>query len=385
MRILVVGAGMYVTGRGTGGPGTVLASLVQASKVLPIENALVVATRQDNAAQVRKATEALNALLGARLQVEYAVVGPTPAMMDGAPPDAAILCVPDHLHHAVAMPLLAQGVHCLVVKPLAPTVVQAREMAAHAQRHNVYGAVEFHKRWDESNLVARRAVAQGHLGVVRSALVAYSQQRSVPATAFKAWAHQTNVFQYLGVHYVDLVHFLTGASPLRAMAVGTRGVLDAAGVATWDSVHATVEWRHAGAGAETLVTQFAVGWVDPESTTAMSDQRLTLVGTAGRLDLDQKHRGVELVTANGAQSINPYFSAVLEDDDGAPAFAGYGYKSILRFLKDVLDLKAGRASPALLEGRRPTFAAGLISTAVSEAVTQSLEQDGSWRDVNASA
>ena len=44
MKIIVIGAGMYVTGRNNSGVGTVLSSLSQISKELEIEKVTVVAT-----------------------------------------------------------------------------------------------------------------------------------------------------------------------------------------------------------------------------------------------------------------------------------------------------------------------------------------------------
>lgn len=41
MRLLVLGAGMYVTGRGGSGPGALLAALCEASRSLPLRGAFV--------------------------------------------------------------------------------------------------------------------------------------------------------------------------------------------------------------------------------------------------------------------------------------------------------------------------------------------------------
>ena len=33
---------------------------------------------------------------------------------------------------------------------------------------------------------------------------------------------QTNILQYLGVHYVDIIRFVTDAIPIRVMAIGQK-------------------------------------------------------------------------------------------------------------------------------------------------------------------
>jgi len=181
---------------------------------------------------------------------------------------------------------------------------------------------------------------------------------------------------------VDLVYFLTGARPERALAVATCGVLEKAGVQTYDSVHAIVQWRGRAGGEQPFTTVMNIGWIDPRATAALSDQRFTLVGSAARLELDQRNRGIQLVKDGlGIQELNPYFSDYLPTADGGMEYQGYGYRSIRTFLDDVLALQAGRVTLAELEANRPSFSQGLVSTAVVEAVNNSLTNGSRWEEV----
>jgi D-galacturonate reductase len=333
VKVLVVGAGMYVTGRGTDGCGTVLPSLAQASKTLPITHVTVCATSAASRDDVARATARINRELGTSLVVDYRLADEALAAPDA---DCAIVSVPDDLHHPVARALFERGVHCLIVKPLTPTLAEARELVALQEKGGLIGAVELHKRFDEANQLVRRLVRDGRLGRLSYATVDYSQRIDVPARHFRGWAPRTNIFQYLAVHYVDLLHWITGYLPERAMAIG----------------------------------------IDPARSTAMSDQRYSLVGERGRLDCDQKHRGVELATADGVQSINPYFSERLLDGADRTQFAGYGYRSIARFLAEV----AGVDDPTA--GRSATLRDALVSTAVIEAVNRSLADGAQWRTID---
>ena len=71
MRVLVIGAGAYVTGRGTGGPGTVLPALAEASRTLPLDEVTICATRADDEAEVAAATARVDQALGVALRVRY--------------------------------------------------------------------------------------------------------------------------------------------------------------------------------------------------------------------------------------------------------------------------------------------------------------------------
>lgn len=114
----------------------------------------------------------------------------------------------------------------------------------------------------------------------------------------------------------------------------------------------------------------------------MSDQKINVVGTAGRYQMDQKNRGAQLVTqSRGVEDMNPYFSQIYTGPDGSRSVTGYGPRCIIQFLADVVGVEAGNLNKNDLISQRPTFNDCLPSTAVVEAVNQSLEQRGEWVQV----
>jgi predicted dehydrogenase len=244
----------------------------------------------------------------------------------------------------------------------------------------VYGAVEFHKRWDETNLLLRQALADGRLGDVLYITVEYSQRRMM-RDVFGSWIEHTNIFQYLGVHYVDLIYFLTGARPVRALATGQPGNPGSDGPSGWDAIQALIEWEDPPKKRR-FVSTILTNWIDPDSTSAMSDQKINVVGSKGRYQIDQKHRGAQLVTQQGGvEDVNPYFSQVYAGADGSVGVHGYGPRSITQFLTDIRDLAAGRRKRQDLVWSRPSFQDCLASTAVTEAVNRSLGQGSAWMAV----
>src|SRR3972149_5716305 len=104
----------------------------------------------------------------------------------------------------------------------------------------------------------------------------------------------SNIFQYLGIHYVDIIYWATGAVPLRVMATGQKNYLLSKGIDTYDSIQAVIEWKTAS--GIIFNSSFFTNWIDPENTSAMSDQRIKVIGTKGRYEADQKNRGIRIVT-----------------------------------------------------------------------------------------
>lgn len=385
MKILIIGAGMYVTGRNNTGTGTVLSSIAQYSKTSNVEAVTVVARSQSNDEVIQESAKRINNTIQANLNVNYqSIQSPEDLgkfLKSGVSFDCAMVSIPDHLHFEYTKVLLDNGVKTLVVKPLTPTLDEALQLVEAQNETDTYAAVEFHKRWDETNLITRRYIDEDRLGQVLYYEVGYSQRISIPLETFKGWSDKTNIFQYLGVHYVDLFYFLTGYQPLRCSALGTDGVLRKKGIESWDSVHVMLEWENPKT-KEKIVSNFNTNWIDPNTSSAMSDQRYKVIGTKGRLEIDQKNRGVEFVSeTEGIQQLNPYFSEYLEDADGNVQFQGYGHKSIAQFLADVEKINNGITNREKLARTRPDLVSSLVSTAVVDVVNQSLKQHGAWISV----
>ena len=386
MRLLIVGSGMYVTGRDGTGTGTILSSLAQFSKSSVIE-VVVVSKSKESAAAVAEATRRINALLKSVLKVSFSSLGVQPEQMIEALHkekkfSACIIAVPDHLHFTFGKICLNLSIPTLMVKPLTPFVDEAIELIHIAKKNNTFACVEFHKRYDETNLWIKKAIRENKIGKLNYFVVDYSQRINIPMNVFKRWSNQSNIFQYLGVHYVDLIYFLTGFQPVRVTAYGTNGILKKSGLDTYDSVHAMIEWKNPNDSEDRFVSTLNTNWIDPNCSSALSDQKYKVVGTGGRIECDQKNRGIELVTeTTGIQQINPYFSEYLPDENGDLCFQGYGYTSIQLFLKDVMDVSGKKSTVQQLNALRPSFQEAFISVAVVEAVNKSMKNNSAWTDV----
>lgn len=377
LNVLVVGGGMYVTGRGTSGYGTIMPALLEAQKLGQIDQITIATTNEESAKYALDHSRELAESMGVDfVGTAFPEKGSDPKAYlkacEHAAPDIAIVSVPDHLHCEVTLPLLEKGIHCLLVKPMAPTLDEAKQMAAAASANQVVAEVEFHKRLDDSNLLLLDRIRKGDLGEPLYAVIEYSQKKMIPTDVFRSWANQTNIFQYLGVHYVDLIQYVTGFRPVKVTAWGQKEFLPEQGVDTWDAMQVVIEWEKEN--GQPFVSTHITNWIDPDSTSAMSDQKINMVGTKGRYQADQKNRGVQVVLDDqGVQDINPYFSICRQDPvSGKLKFSGYGISSILQFIHDVLSFVSGNIELKTIEKERPSFQAALVSTAVLDAAGKSL-------------
>jgi len=387
MNVLILGAGMYVTGRSGYGNATILSSIAEISKEINIRRLVIVGKSKEND-YVAEAVNRINSRLGTAIHAEYLSISGSPETflknLNGEIKfDIGIVCLPDNLHHEYTKYLLNLKIHTQVVKPFVNKLQHASELSDLQEKSNVWGCVEFHKRYDEANLYTKKIYRDGQIGDILYITVDYSQKIVIPTEIFRSWCEQTNIFQYLGVHYVDLIYFITGYLPLKLTAYGSRGILNKMGIDAYDSINASIMWYNPANPAMTFISQFNTNWIDPNSSSAMSDQKYKIIGTAGRIELDQKNRGVSIVNEEEKiRDINPYFSEYLYDIDGKLKFTGYGYRSLRQFFDDVNSLELKKTTLSHLAAHRPGFKSSLVSVGVIETVNQALNQPYSWIDVS---
>jgi len=92
------------------------------------------------------------------------VVPDVPALLGRADIDLVVIAAPNAQHHPLAMAALAAGKHVVVDKPFTLDAVQARELAALAQRSGRVLSVYQNRRFDSDFLTLKSLLASGELG-----------------------------------------------------------------------------------------------------------------------------------------------------------------------------------------------------------------------------
>ncbi|MEM9177497.1 MAG: hypothetical protein AAGC67_19955 [Myxococcota bacterium] len=244
---------------------------------------------------------------------------------------ALFVCVPDAAHADYVELGIAARTPTWIVKPLTGEGAASIALAEAARTADVPVWVDYHKRFDVSNRGLRHALDQEELGAPRLVSVRYSQPRDLPLDGF-AWAKDTDVFTYIGCHYVDQLYYvLPGLEIDRVEAHGISGPVHAEhGGLAFDTVLARLDgvWR-----GRPVSAQFEVGWGNPEGSPTKSLQIVEVVCDRGRYFLDQARRGGERWSDGGVSVPNPWFFSRVHDPlTGAARYQGYGDDSVRHFL-----------------------------------------------------
>lgn len=376
--VLVVGAGMIVHDQ-------ILPSLYHLQRLGRIGEIGVCATRYATVRKLAEAEDLRRAFPGQRFRMVPDSPGEPradlyrEAMARLAPRGLVMVAVPDHLHYEVILEALRHDQHVCSAKPLVLEARQGEAIAAEARRRGLLAAVEYHKRFDDRSLMARRAYREGRFGEFRLGTACLLEKWFYRRSNFAHWmtAENSDAFTYIGCHYVDLVHFITGLEP---RAVSVYGILDRFpnGNQGYLWTDARVLWSNGAC----LNVQNGLGF--PDAAPGANTQGLTLYcqgpeGGALIAHSDQ-YRGLKYAYTDPAGYAEPspdYFQYV---DLGGPGLApvGYGYRSIEAIVAAALRVNSGECAVEEIDR------AGLIATAansgyndrVIEAARASIRQQG---------
>ena len=276
------------------------------------------------------------------------------------PGNLVVVAVPDHVHGRVIRAALEHDQHVLTVKPLVTTYAEATEIHELAQAKGLFVGIEYHKRFDRRALDARGLYRAGRFGQFRCGEAKMIEPYCYRHSNFQNWFTKDNSdpFTYVGCHYVDLVHFITGLRPVEVSVRGIEGTFPNGNVGyMW--AQGQVVWEN---GALLSVTD-GLGY--PDEAAGTNDQGLVMYceadDRAAIIKHDDQYRGVQhgyvdRLAGVAFRFVSPdYFRLVPWDGDGLKP-VGYGFESIEALVQAARRVNAAatglKGEPALAARRR---------------------------------
>lgn len=259
-----------------------------------------------------------------------------------APRSLVVVAVPDQLHYPIIKDALNAGHHVITVKPLVLKYEEALELEKMAYEKGLFLGVEYHKRFDDRVLMARQQYRAGEFGEFRIAQALLLEPHFYTKSNFQNWCtcENTDMFTYVGCHYVDQLHFITGLLPVE---VSVHGIKDTYpnGTEGYLWTDARVVWE---SGASLSVMD-AMGYPDGAPGGNAQGLRMYCKGAedACMLFHDDQYRGVKHsldATVPGVekayQEPNPeFFKLIYRGGTHGLEPVGYGYRSIQHLTQGV--------------------------------------------------
>ena len=253
-----------------------------------------------------------------------------------------VVAVPDPVHYEVIQTALACDQHVCCVKPLVLEHSQAVEIEKIAYEKGLVVGVEYHKRLDDRALMARQLYREGKFGEFKIGHAEMNGPYYYRHSNFQNWFTKENsdMFTYVGCHYVDQVHFITGLLP---KAVSVYGIED-----TYPNGRAGYLWTDARVIWENdacLNVTNVMGYPDDGPGGNFQGIRMYCRGDdkSGMLVHNDQNRGIQhcYVEKGGepgdtfySEPSPDYFKFVNLGGEGLTP-VGYGYRSIELIIKNI--------------------------------------------------
>jgi predicted dehydrogenase len=183
--------------------------------------------------------------------------------------DAAVICVPPHLHAPSAIAAFDAGLHVYLEKPLAPSLAEGALVVEAWRRAGTVGMMGFNFRFHPQVERIRQRLRDGDIGTPLGARTIFS----ILPHELPEWKRSRSmgggVLLDLASHHVDLVQYLLD-DPVKRVYASTRSLRG-------EGDHAAVQLELAsGSMAQIFVS---LGTVD--------ENRMEIVGTSGKLVMDR--------------------------------------------------------------------------------------------------
>ncbi len=282
------------------------------------------------------------------------------ALADAPPRSVAIVATPDQTHYRIVMDALRADQHVCCVKPLVLSVAQSVEIEQEAEKRGLLVAVEYHKRFDPRSQMARARHRQGLFGELKLGTAVLMEKWHYRSSNFQNWftCEETDSFVYIGCHYIDLVHFITGLKPA---AVSVYGIKDRFpnGNEGYLWTDARVIWENDAC----LNVQNSLSF--PDAAPGPNTQGMTLYFSGGEnaawLEHSDQYRGRKHSFtrnpggAGATQHTEPSPDYFMYQDLGGPGLvpSGYGVRSVDYLISEALRVEREASS---IEERRKLIA-----------------------------
>jgi predicted dehydrogenase len=293
------------------------------------------------------------------------------------PQNVVIVAVPDQLHFDVVMAALERDQHVCCVKPLALRYDHAKQIGRAAYERGLMVGIEYHKRFDDRSLMARRKYRAGLFGEFRLGTACLMEKWYYRHSNFQNWCtvENSDAFAYIGCHYVDLVAFITGLEPV---AVSVYGVRDRYpnGNEGFLWTDARVIWNNGAA----LNVQNSLSFPDnaPGSNTQGLTMHFSGQDNGAMLSHSDQYRGLKHAytgTAGYAEPSPDYFQYVDLGGRGLTPM-GYGYRSVEHILSKCIDTAAEPDLTKRQDMLRQLDQCGIMATPANSAYNERLLEAG---------
>ncbi|MGY8957319.1 MAG: Gfo/Idh/MocA family protein [Alphaproteobacteria bacterium] len=247
-------------------------------------------------------------------------------LVDNDTIDAVIIAMtPETARFPIVMAALEAGKHVFVEKPIAPSIPEAEQAYALAEKNNLKLSIGYSRRFDPRYVYVRKALQDGAIGDPVTVLISRHSTRELgEKITGRSKMSPTSIG---GVHDLDFVLWcLQPRKPVRVYSQ-TAGKLFSQKSDTPDH-----QWVMVTMDDGTTVT-IGIGWILPIGYPNFVQAWIEVIGTEGALTIDDTHKEVQYNTVKDGIR---YPMSSMPGEPVDHVFAGSMYDETRHFLEAIV-------------------------------------------------
>ena len=332
MNILLAGYGFYVLGNNKLEGGTILPSLINWSNLScnnKINLTCVVRTEDSLKIANQRFYDFFNKYkIDLNLNL---VVKKYEEISELTKFDCGIISIPERSHLDCLKFMVRMTKNIICVKPFTLNTDQYLESLEIAKTENVNIFIDFHKRYDETNI---EFIRQASLNLNNKGIFnfSYGQKTEMPFFYFKKWANSSNPFQYLAPHYLDIIFQILKNKGVNYTNLKISGTANA--LKFKNNLISLISCNlKLSDDQNCFLLNSICNWMEPKMSPFNSRQRIEYQTESMHLISEQDNRGQMIINDDLLKIPNPHFMTQdLENNS-----YGYGVKSFTNFLDYVSE------------------------------------------------
>jgi predicted dehydrogenase len=142
--------------------------------------------------------------------------------------------------------------------------------------------VKYLSRWRPADAWMKKAIEDGEIGEPLWGRGYYNDTIHV-STQLLSWAAQSSPMWFLTCYHLDMLDWLIGLPVVEVHAQGTKRVLKARGIDTWDGLQALLQFK----GGFSFTAE--ASWIRPDTWPKPVDSHFEIVGSEAQIWQDSRY------------------------------------------------------------------------------------------------
>lgn len=267
--------------------------------------------------------------------------------------DAIHVNTPDWAHCDPVIDSLNAGKHVLVEKPLTTKISEADDIVKTVKETGLKLQVSFNHRWLS---VYNKVFKDIKANIIGECLMGFAKKNNpifIP-TEMLPWAEKSSPAWFLSSHDIDLMTWWTEGVAEEVYATGTKKVLKARDIDTYDCIQAQVRYKGG------FFATFESAWIYSNKSPYMPDSYMEIIGTNGHIFMDRKAEAIEMATSSTYIYPRTFLnSQVFDRWQGALPACMYSFiDAICEDRQPYVTAEDGRKATAILEAIHRSLLSG---------------------------